>query len=202
MTVRHALAADLPMLEVALSRAFVDDPMTTWVLGIDDADERVAAGATGFFRPALTAGIRRGHCYVATDDSGAIVGGTIWSPPDVAMLTEAEGAEFGMGVHLVAGEAAVERLIALGGLVGERHPHDRPHFYLFIIGAAEHGRGVGADLLRPVLQRCDADGLPAYLESSNARNVGFYERHGFRVEWEASPTDDGPVMRGMWRDPV
>ena len=202
MPVRHALAADLPALEVALSRAFVDDPMTSWVLGIADAEARVAAGAAGFFRPALAAGIRRGHCYAVTDSSGAVVGGSVWSPPDVAMLTEAEGAEFGMGVHLVAGEPAVERLMALGGLVGERHPHDRPHFYLFIVGAAEHGRGHGAALLQPVIDRCDADGLPAYLESSNGRNVSFYERLGFRVTWEATPTEDGPVMRGMWREPA
>jgi hypothetical protein len=29
--------------------------------------------------------------------------------------------------------------------------------------------------------RVDAEGLPAYLESSNPRNISFYERHGFEV---------------------
>ena len=29
--------------------------------------------------------------------------------------------------------------------------------------------------------RCDAEGIPAYLESTKERNVGFYERHGFAV---------------------
>lgn len=202
MTVRLALAADLPLLEVALAQAFIDDPMTTWVVGDDDADAdvRVRRSAAGFFRPALAAGLRRGHCYASVDPAGRITGGAVWSPPDVEMLTEAEGAVFGMALHAEAGDAAVERVMALGALVGEHHPHDRPHFYLFIIGAAEHGTGVGAALLEPVLARCDADGLPAYLESSNARNVGFYERHGFAVQWEARPTEDGPIMRGMWRE--
>jgi GNAT superfamily N-acetyltransferase len=202
MTVRLALAADLPELGTALARAFVDDPMTTWVLGEPDDTERVRRSAAGFFRPALTAGLRRGHCYAAIDGDGRIAGGAVWAPPDVEMLTESEGAAFGMALHGEAGEAAVERLMTLGALVGDHHPHDRPHFYLFIIGSIEKGRGIGAELLAPVLARCDADGLPAYLESSNGRNVGFYERHGFVVQWEATPAPGGPVMRGMWREPA
>ena len=35
--------------------------------------------------------------------------------------------------------------------------------------------------MQPVLERCDADGIPAYLESTKERNVGFYEQHGFAV---------------------
>ena len=31
------------------------------------------------------------------------------------------------------------------------------------------------------LQRCDEDGLIAYLESSNPRNLSLYERHGFEI---------------------
>ncbi len=31
------------------------------------------------------------------------------------------------------------------------------------------------------LRRCDADGLIAYLESSNPRNISLYERHGFEI---------------------
>ena len=70
-----------------------------------------------------------------------------------------------------------------------------------ILGAAEQGRGIGAAVIRPVLDRCDADGLPAYLESSNEQNLSFYARHGFRQLWEDRPAPDGPVFRGMWRDP-
>ena len=31
------------------------------------------------------------------------------------------------------------------------------------------------------LLRCDRDSIPAYLESSNPRNISLYERHGFEV---------------------
>lgn len=211
MTARLALAADLPDLEHTLARAFLDDPMTSWVVGEADPERRLAATAAGFFRPALQAGLRRGHTYLVPAAAGAAgaaaagatgaAGAAIWSPPDVAILDDTDAAAFGAALHEQAGDEAVARIMALGALVDAHHPHDRPHFYLFVIGAATHGLGVGQQLLQPVLDRCDADGLPACLESSNGRNVSFYERHGFTVQWEARPADDGPVMRGMWREP-
>ena len=51
----------------------------------------------------------------------------------------------------------------------------------------EHGEnyalslGLGSALIKHGLRQCDAQGLPAYLESSHPRNVPLYERHGFRV---------------------
>jgi hypothetical protein len=35
-------------------------------------------------------------------------------------------------------------------------------------------------LLRPILERCENERLPAYLESTNPRNVPFYGSMGFR----------------------
>ena len=58
-----------------------------------------------------------------------------------------------------------------------------PHWYLYLLGVepARQGRGVGRALLAPTLARADAGGVPCYLETQNSRNVGFYERLGFRV---------------------
>ena len=41
------------------------------------------------------------------------------------------------------------------------------------------GQGWGGRLLAHVLEIVDNDGLPAFLESSNPRNISIYERHGF-----------------------
>ncbi|MEX0847746.1 MAG: GNAT family N-acetyltransferase [Ilumatobacteraceae bacterium] len=197
---RHALAADLPALEIALARAFADDPMIRWVTAEPDAERRVTMTSAGFFRPSLVAGLVRGHVYTVERD-GVPVGASIWTAPDVRMFREDEGVAFATAMAEHVGDAAMGRLGAIGELVGSHHPSAEPHFYLFVIGAAEQGLGVGGRLLQPVLERCDTDGLPAYLESSNSRNLSFYERHGFEVQWEGRPEPDGPLFHGMWRAP-
>ena len=76
----------------------------------------------------------------------------------------------------------------LGGLerMEKRHPQDRSHWYLFILGTepAAQGQGLGSALLAQMLARVDADGMPAYLESSSERNLALYGRHGFEVTGE------------------
>ena len=92
----------------------------------------------------------------------------------------------------------------LGGLdrMEERHPQDPPHWYLFILGTepAAQGRGLGSALLDQGLARVDADGMPAYLESSSERNLALYGRHGFEMTSEVV-IPGGPRIWPMWREP-
>jgi ribosomal protein S18 acetylase RimI-like enzyme len=84
------------------------------------------------------------------------------------------------------------------------HPKSPKHWYLGYLGArrANQGQGLGSQLLREVLTKADADGVPAYLESSNERNVPLYERHGFKVVDETRALGKGPKIYLMWRDPA
>ena len=52
-----------------------------------------------------------------------------------------------------------------------------------------------------MLERCDAEGMPAYLESSNVRNLPFHARHGFEVTGEIEVGKGAPVVTTMWRRP-
>ncbi|WP_405808765.1 GNAT family N-acetyltransferase [Streptomyces sp. NBC_00210] len=78
---------------------------------------------------------------------------------------------------------------ALAGCVALRQAEDAhwlEHFYL-----APHlqGRGIGSDVLRGLLERCDRDGALVrlnVLQGSSARQL--YERHGFTLETE-DPVD-------------
>jgi hypothetical protein len=55
--------------------------------------------------------------------------------------------------------------------------------------------------MAPLLERCDRDSAPVYLEATSDRNRALYERHGFRAHGDIR-LPDGPSLWRMWRDPV
>ena len=83
------------------------------------------------------------------------------------------------------------------------HPHDPPSWYLLGLGTVkEHqGKGLGSAVLSHMLSRCDTEGLPAYLESSNPRNVPFYARHGFVDASRSGSETRARCSRRCRRDP-
>jgi len=83
----------------------------------------------------------------------------------------------------------------------QHHTHEK-HWYLAFIGVdpARQGEGLGSLVLRKRLETCDAEGLHAYLESSNPANVPFYQRHGFEVTAEMQ-AGASPTVRAMLRSP-
>jgi ribosomal protein S18 acetylase RimI-like enzyme len=93
----------------------------------------------------------------------------------------------------------LDRMVTLNLLVDQIHPQE-PHWYLGMIAtrAEAQGTGAGSRMMRYTLGRVDADGLPAYLESTNPANIPFYERHGFAVVREAR-LPDGPALTQMRR---
>ena len=96
-----------------------------------------------------------------------------------------------------------ERFKILGEMMEVANPHDRPHWYLNVIATlpSHQGRGLGARALRPMVERFDAAGEPAYLESSNPRNMTLYRRHGFEELGDPIDLPDGPSLYPMWREP-
>lgn len=58
-----------------------------------------------------------------------------------------------------------------------------PHWYLWALGVdpAHQRKGLGSQLIQPILARADRDHLPCYLETMRNANLAFYERYGFRV---------------------
>lgn len=84
----------------------------------------------------------------------------------------------------------------------ERRHIRESHYYFPYIGVAPRaqGKGLGSRLMRPTLERCDREGLPAYLEATNDRNTALYERLGFQLESELSFAGS-PPLRLMVRPP-
>jgi ribosomal protein S18 acetylase RimI-like enzyme len=127
-------------------------------------------------------------------------GAAIWALPDRWRLGRVE--EFRMGVALLfALGRRIPMLVRGFEMIEAAHPRT-PHYYLAVLGTEpdRQGEGIGSALMQPVLEMCDRDEIPAYLESSKERNVAFYARHGFRVTDEIK-LPGGPRVWPMWRDP-
>jgi ribosomal protein S18 acetylase RimI-like enzyme len=150
-----------------------------------------------FRRLALALGggaFEHGSAYVDAEGASA----ALWLPPGV----ESDGEAIGALVEEIVDDPEKQQVLAqVGEAMGENHPHE-PHWYLAMIGAdpSRQGRGLGSALLKEGLRRCDADGLPAYLESSNPANIPLYERHGFEVVGLIQP-GDFPPLTPMLRRP-
>lgn len=171
---------------------FSDDPVMRWVFRPDD----FAAGAYAMFHFIVTeATLDKGATYLCGDSAAAV-----WTPPNPEPWPEQREIAFVEAVSAVAEPAAIGRIVALDQATKAVHPQE-PHWYLGMLATrcAQQGRGVGSQLMKECLAEVDAAGLPAYLESSNPRNVPFYERHGFRATKEI-PLPDGPPLTAMWRE--
>ncbi len=185
--------ADRDTVGEVLARAFHDDPVFEWI--VPDARRR-SARLSAVFAAFTDAYVVHDESYVAGDGVGA----ALWLP---------SGTELGEQQFEVLGEqigAALEddaeRAFEASALLDEHHPEE-PCCYLQFMGVLpeQQGRGIGSRLLRSVLDRCDAEGTPAYLEATTVDNRRLYERHGFELLSELT-LPDGPPLWSMWRDPV
>lgn len=97
--------------------------------------------------------------------------------------------------------AAPEAGPAIFEQMAKYHPTE-PHWYLPLIGVdpAHQGRGHGDALVCCALERFDREKLPAYLESTNPRNISLYRRHGFE-ELGTIQAGSSPALVPMLRRP-
>ena len=120
-----------------------------------------------------------------------------WHPPGQWRMGLAETLRLVPRVGPIARLGSL-RLLRMSALIERQHPEE-PAAYLGYLGAAVQGKGLGGVVLQPALDVCDAFGWPAYLESSNPRNVPFYRRYGF-VDGAPLEVPSGcPTITPMWR---
>src|ERR1019366_3757686 len=195
MDVRRATEADVEAMAAQLCRSFYDDPVIGHVFR---NEARRYEGMRRYFTSQMRGDyLPFGGCYTTDDHQGA----AIWGPPGKPLLTGLAGILNLVSVlpYVAAHLSATLRLLSL---IESVHPHE-PHWSLPTLGTdpCAQGKGIGSALMRPALDHCDAEGWPAYLESSKERNVPFYARHGFQVVRELPLPGGGPKIWTMWRDP-
>ena len=151
--------------------AFAADPFVRWFFpGAQQylANMRDFAGAFG-------GDAFRNDGVFCTED---VAGAALWFRPGIH---PDESAVMAVVERSVSSELRSDLIGVLEAMSGY-HPEGR-HWYLPIIGVDPtcHNRGYGGALMAHVLERVDEEHVPAYLESSNPRNVSLYQRHGFEV---------------------
>lgn len=195
MEARQATDGDVRSLATTLARAFHDDPVMTWLFG-ERPGPRLRRLRRYF---ASEAGRHRRHGQVLV--SGDRTGAAFWDPPGLWRATWLQLLR-SAPVLLADVGLRMPRAIKALDLVDRAHPREH-HWYLAVLGTdpPHQGRGVGTALVNPVLERCDREGLGAYLESSKPTNIPYYERFGFTVTGQID-LPSGPPVWPMWRDPV
>jgi Acetyltransferases len=175
-------AADEDPAVATIVLAFAADPMTRWTW--PHAHQYLAAMprlVPAFGGRAFSSGSAFG-----TDD---YAGAALWLPPGVHPDEEGLGAV----VESTVAPSLVAEIAAIFEQMAQYHPNE-PHWYLPLIGVdpAHQGEGHGDALMAYALAQCDRDHVPAYLESSNPRNMSLYRRHGFEplgaIQVGSSPT--------------
>ena len=194
----HAISmagrADAREAADVLARAFHDDPEFSWMLPVEDTRNR---RLRRYFVTELRHGsLRHGGVEVARDGE-RIAGVAVWFPPGTWSGTQV-GALPG---YLRAFGRRLGVCSRYASVAVRAHPREQPHWYLAIIGVdpSRKGQGVGAALPRSRLERCDKQGMAAYLESSNPQNVPLYEHFGFQVTGVLDLPKGAPAVTTMWR---
>ncbi|WP_129791542.1 N-acetyltransferase [Sphingosinicella sp. CPCC 101087] len=167
---------------------FCADPMARWAspdpaVYLDRRDE--------FFDAFGGAAFDHGTAFVA-DDGAAVA---TWLPPGVEPDNERME-------KIMAEQTPDNRKQEMSELFAKMEAFrlHEPHWYLPLIAAdpARQGQGLGTALMEAAIARIDEDGRPAYLDSSNSRNVPLYRRFGFEPIGQIK-TASSPVQVPMIR---
>ena len=170
---------DLRAVVPALARAFFPDPLFGFFARSPRHEYDLLPAV---FQALCLDAVCAGEIWAAQAGSRT-VGAAVWLPPG-AMPRPARR-EIALNARRPrAGRRAQPR----GGLQAARRGRQGPPGRAALVPVPARHRPVGAGarcrgrLLGPVLARCDAEGLPAYLETQKESNLAFYGRHGFELD--------------------
>jgi ribosomal protein S18 acetylase RimI-like enzyme len=190
MKVRTMTPDDEKRAIATIVLGFSGDPMTRWVW--PQAHQYLAA-MPRFVRAFAGSAFDQGSAFCSEEYTGAALWLRPGVHPDEERLVEL--------MESTAAPAAREAGGAIFEQMARYHP-EGVHWYLPLIAVdpAHQRRGHGDALMRYALEQVDREKVPAYLESSNPRNLSLYRRHGFE-ELGTIQAGSSPAIVPMLRRP-
>ncbi|WP_245953674.1 GNAT family N-acetyltransferase [Parasphingopyxis lamellibrachiae] len=187
--IRVATEGDRATVIDTLTLGFASDPFIRWLLPVSSAYLAIAPQMTEAFGGGA---IDAGSAYIAGEGKAA----ALWIPPGLEHDDNEIGKILSANVRPEIKDAAKTMFADMDAY----HSRYAPCWFLSMIAAdpAWLGQGLGGALMKHALRRVDEDGLPAYLESSNPRNISLYLRHGFEILGEIRH-GSSPVVTPMLR---
>jgi len=216
-SVRLLEPRDVPVAARVLALAFAAEPAKHALFGGEAtalpafADENTRTRfAEAVARGRLRAAARYAAVHVAEIDA-TIAGVAMWYPPGVQPAALPSSAV--VPALLTPGTRVLTLIARVGGLLwrhrrtlkrilagrtaAAKQAGRGPSWYLAVIGTDPRyrGRGVARQLLERTLARCDVEGLPAWLETTEEATAGLYERFGFET---IAAIGGGTILPGLW----
>jgi GNAT superfamily N-acetyltransferase len=190
-----ATGAEIPAAVEVLARAFYADPVWSWAFPDPELRLEQHRAVWGLVAKAALS-------YESAWLTGDCAAVALWIPPGEPELRPEDEERLGPMLRGLMGDGA-DRVLEAFERFEAAHPAAEPHYYLSLLATDpdQRGRGLGMTLLAATLERIDAEGAAAFLESSNPVNDHRYESLGFRRCGEFELPEGGPSVTQMWRDP-
>ena len=192
---------DIVAASKTLARAFINDPMMTYICPHEPDMERKLAL---LFEVMIRYGLKYGEVYAT---SAKMEGVVMWLSSDNSDMTVSKLEACGLADFASQVPAEVlMRLIFLNDFAYSRNKLHAPftHWYLAFIGVdpAFHAKGFASALLRPMLERMDREDMPCYLETATEKNVTMYEHYGFKLIEKVVVAGTDVAMYAMLRGTI
>lgn len=173
----EAQKGDLDKLSEASARAYHDDPLFAWMYP--------GLGTRKNLKYLFKMGLVHAHRHGMVHAPDNLKGLAAWVPYEKSFMSTWELVTSGMISFLLHRGKSMKNITAYEDFIEERHKHhvDFPHWYLqnLAVSPEHQGKGIGSALLERGLAIIDGEGLPAYLETQNEKNIKMYEGFGFTL---------------------
>jgi ribosomal protein S18 acetylase RimI-like enzyme len=190
--------ADVEQVAQVISQAFVDDPLCAYMLPM----RRTRIGTLKkFFRAYGTVNIQNQRGFGVGQ---LLKGVAFWlepNKPDISINVKS----LGLFVPLLftfytIGFFRARSIIKQTDLLHQKYTGE-PHYYLDNIGVlpSEQGKGISSRLIRPLLEKADAEKVIVYTDTVTLNNVSLYEHFGFQCMEECAVGRTGITVWALRR---